>query len=238
MRVIILAAGMGIRLRPLTEVKPKGLVEVLGTPIIERQIEFLKEKGLNDITVVTGYLHEMYGYLVDKYGVSLVHNNKYDVYNNIYTMYVVKDLLPGSYVVESDFFWCNNIIDPNLDMSTCFCNLRENFTNEWIIRYDENDRITEFDIGDGTNDYILSGVSYWTEEDGKFIVEKLEEEIAKGDFTELYWDEIVKRYIREINVEIRKISSLDTYEIDSVQDLEFAENQISISKKEYAFKSN
>lgn len=234
MKAIILAAGMGTRLRPLTENKPKGLVEVHGTPMVERQLKYLNEKGIYDITVVTGYLSEQYAYLKDKYDVKLIHNDKYDVYNNIYTMYLVRDILPGAYVVESDFFWFNNIIDPDIEESTCFCNLREEFWNEWIIRKDENDRITAFDIDDGTNDYILSGLSYWTEEDGKFIVEKLEEVIAGGNFTELYWDEMVKRHLGEINVKLRRLTSIDSYEIDSVKDLEFAEKQITKVKKAQA----
>ena len=235
MKAIVLAAGMGTRLRPLTENKPKGLVEVHGTPMVERQLEYLHEKGIYDITVVTGYLREQYDYLKEKYGVKLIHNDKYDVYNNIYTMYLVRDILPGSYVIESDFFWCNNIIDPDPKESMCFCNLREEFWNEWIIRRDENDRITAFDIDNGKNDYILSGISYWTEEDGKFIVEKLEEEIAKNDFTFLYWDEMVKRHLGEINVKLRKLTSMDTFEIDSVEDLEFAEKQITMAQREKSF---
>lgn len=228
MKAIILAAGMGTRLRPLTEHKPKGLVEVHGTPIVERQLQYLHEKGIEDITVVTGYLQEKYAYLQEKYGVKLVHNDKYDIYNNIYTMYLVRDILPGSYVVESDFFWVNNVLDLTINESACFCNYREKFEDEWVIRKDENDRITAFDIDNGTNDYILSGLSYWTEEDGKFIVEKLEKVIESGDFTELYWDEMVKRHLGEMNVKLRRRTSFDSFEIDSVEDLEFAEEQIKM----------
>ena len=63
MRVIILAAGMGTRLRPLTDDKPKSLVEVNGEPMIERQLRFLKEKGIEDIIIVTGYMAEKFEYL-------------------------------------------------------------------------------------------------------------------------------------------------------------------------------
>ena len=57
-------------------------------PILERQVEFLKEKGINEIIVVTGYLNQKFEYLKDKYGVKLVFNDKYDIYNNIYSMYL------------------------------------------------------------------------------------------------------------------------------------------------------
>lgn len=221
MKAIILAAGMGTRLLPLTENKPKGLIEVLGVPMVERQMQCLIDKGITDITIVTGYLHGQYEYLVDKYSVTLVHNDKYDVYNNIYSMYLVRDVLPGSYVIESDFYWFNNVLDKCPTQSMCFCNLREEFWNEWVIRSDENDRITGFDIADGTNDYILSGLSYWTEEDGRFIAQKIEKEIHEGNFTDLFWDEMVKRHLGDMNVKLRKLTGNDSYEIDSVEDLEF-----------------
>lgn len=226
MKAIILAAGMGTRLRPLTEKKPKGLIKVNGIPMIERQLKYLNEKRIYDITVVTGYLSEQFAYLQSKYGVKLIHNDKYDVYNNIYTMYLVRAILPGAYVIESDFFWVNNMIDPAPKESMCFCNLREEFWNEWVIRTDENDRITAFEIADGMNEYILSGLSYWTKEDGEFISGKLEEIIASGNFADLYWDEMVKRHLGEINVRLKRLTNIDSYEIDSVEDLEFVENKL------------
>ena len=71
MKSIILAAGLGTRLRPMTENTPKALVQVNQKPLIEYQIEFLKEKGINDIIIV-GYLKEQFDYLKEKYGVRLV----------------------------------------------------------------------------------------------------------------------------------------------------------------------
>jgi L-glutamine-phosphate cytidylyltransferase len=73
MRAILLAAGMGTRLRPLTLETPKSLIQVNGKPLLERQIEFLKEKGINEIIIVSGYLKEKFEYLIDKYEVKLVY---------------------------------------------------------------------------------------------------------------------------------------------------------------------
>ncbi|HEM5280374.1 TPA: NTP transferase domain-containing protein, partial [Streptococcus suis] len=65
MRAIILAAGMGTRLRPLTLTTPKSLIKVGGETLIERQIKFLREACVNEIIVVTGYLSEKFQFLED-----------------------------------------------------------------------------------------------------------------------------------------------------------------------------
>ena len=66
----------------MTENTPKALVKVNQKPLIEYQIEFLKERGIDDIIIVVGYLKEQFDYLKDKYGVRLVFNDKYADYNN------------------------------------------------------------------------------------------------------------------------------------------------------------
>ena len=76
MNAIILAAGLGTRLRPLTNDRPKCMVEVCGTPMVERQIQFLHEVGISDIILVSGYKAESLEYLKDKYGVDIVINPK------------------------------------------------------------------------------------------------------------------------------------------------------------------
>ena len=84
MRAILLAAGIGSRLRPLTLETPKPLIQVKGEPIIERQIKALNDVGITDILIVTGYLNKKFEYLKEKYGVKILNNDKYDKYNNIY----------------------------------------------------------------------------------------------------------------------------------------------------------
>lgn len=74
-QVVILAAGMGKRLRPLTLTTPKSLVEVNGRPVLEKRIEYLNEIGIYEIIVVTGYLNEKFEYLKEKYWVKLIYND-------------------------------------------------------------------------------------------------------------------------------------------------------------------
>ena len=74
---IIMAAGTSTRFVPLSAETPKGLLNVNGEVLIERQIRQLKEAGITDITVVVGYKAELFRYLKEKYDVSLVHNDDY-----------------------------------------------------------------------------------------------------------------------------------------------------------------
>ena len=80
---IIMAAGFGSRFVPMTYETPKGLLDVNGEVMIERQIRQLQEVGINDISIVVGYLKETFEYLTEKFGVKLIYNPDYSIKNNI-----------------------------------------------------------------------------------------------------------------------------------------------------------
>ncbi|MEG0688703.1 MAG: NTP transferase domain-containing protein, partial [Hungatella sp.] len=92
---LIIAAGFGSRFVPLTFEMPKGLLEVFGERMIERQIKQLHEVGIYDITIVVGYLKEKFEYLIDKYEVKLLYNPEYSNKNTLTTIYHARDLLRG-----------------------------------------------------------------------------------------------------------------------------------------------
>lgn len=220
MRAILLAAGMGTRLRPLTDTIPKSLIEVDGKPLIERQIQYLREIRIRDIFIVTGYLAHKFEYLRDKYNVTLVYNDKYNVYNNIYSMYLIRDQLHESYVIDADVFLRKNFLEAHLINSTYFGGKKENFTNEWVLYFDNLNKVYDIEIQSGRG-YILSGVSYWNDRDGFFIKKELEKKIhIKGQFENLYWDNIVKDNLESLSVDIKKIDGNDWFEIDCLQDIE------------------
>jgi choline kinase len=77
MKVIILAAGIGSRLMPLTNDRPKCMVKLLGQTLIERQIKIFHSYGINDITIVTGYKSKV----VDIPDVNYVNNPNYETTN-------------------------------------------------------------------------------------------------------------------------------------------------------------
>ena len=219
MRAIILAAGMGTRLRPLTLKTPKPLIPVQGEPMAERQIKFLHEKGIKDITIVTGYLNESFYYLQEKYGVKLVHNDKYNEYNNLYTMYLVKEFLPNAFVLEGDVYLNRNILDETVTESTYFSARKSNFNNEWMLKIGADGYLDNIVVGSDDEELIMCGVSYWNQEDGEFLKAKLEQAVEQGGFEQLFWDNLVKDSLDELKIKVRELKSDDLFEIDSLDEL-------------------
>lgn len=222
MNAIILAAGIGSRLSPLTDNTPKSLIKIKGEPIIERQIKYLKEVRIKEIIIVTGFLHEKFDYLIKKYGVKLIYNDKYNIYNNSYSMYLVKEYLKNTYILEGDVYLTRNFLKTDLKNSTYFSGIKEEFNSEWILKFNEDNNINEISIGGGT-DYIMSGISYWTMEDSKKIKVKLEELAGENSFKNLFWDNVVKENLKEFKVKTSKIDSTDWFEIDTINDFKKAE---------------
>lgn len=89
MKVIILAAGQGTRLRPLTDNKPKCMVELLGKPLIQHQIETFRRNGIEDIHVATGYLEEK----IDFEKTTKHFNPKYASTNMVYTLFCAEQAM-------------------------------------------------------------------------------------------------------------------------------------------------
>ena len=223
MNAIILAAGVGSRLRPLTLTTPKSQIVVNDMPMIERQIEFLQAKGIDEIIIVTGYLHEKFEYLQDKYGAILVHNDKFADYNNIYSIYLAKDYLGDSFVIDADIYMHTNFIPSKLTRSTYFSSYKDNFDNEeWILAYDEKTKklnqvvVVKDNQGAGR---IMSGVSFWTKDATVILKEKLSDAINDRDFKNMYWDYMVTENLDLLEVYVKELGENDIFEVDTLKDL-------------------
>lgn len=217
MRAIILAAGLGTRLRPMTDNTPKALIKVKDKPLVEYQIEYLKEKGIDEIIIVVGYLHEQFDYLKEKYGVKLVFNEKYAEYNNFYSLYLVKDYLEDSYVIDADNYLFKNMFRSDINRSTYFSVYREDCENEWFLIYGDDYKVKDI-IVDSKAGRILSGVSFWDKETAEKINKFIDFAYDSNEFMDLYWDNMVKDNISELDVYVEELEANSIYEIDSVKD--------------------
>ena len=224
MNAIILAAGMGTRLRPLTNDRPKCLVAVNGVPMVERQVQFLKEKGIDDITLISGYKAEALDFLKDKYGVDIVFNDRYDTCNNINSLYIVKERFRDTYVLEGDVFMDRNVLLSDVPQSTYFAR-KKKYDSEWGLEVDESNRLVKINIGAGDG-FLMSGISYWKKEDCQKIISHMEDVYATKDYTNLYWDNMVLDIYPTLDIHVREIDGI--YEIDTPEELKEVERKLLV----------
>lgn len=103
---VILAAGLGSRLKNHTEAQPKGFLEVDGKSLIERSITSLIRAGISEIIIGTGYLHQHFDALKEKYPITTFRNDDYSVTGSMYTLFVVRHLIKGPFLLlESDLLY-------------------------------------------------------------------------------------------------------------------------------------
>ena len=102
-RAIIMAAGFGNRMKPVTLTTPKPLVKVNGKRMIDYVIDALHENGINEIYVVVGYLKEKFKDLPKQYlGLTLIENPYFDTCNNISSLYVAREHIDNTIILDGD----------------------------------------------------------------------------------------------------------------------------------------
>jgi choline kinase len=106
MRALILAAGVGRRLMPLTADRPKALVEVAGVPLIERILKACADAGASEAVIVTGYLRERLERWLEVSELPLpvrtVWNAEHATINNAHSLFVARELLDGDDFIKLD----------------------------------------------------------------------------------------------------------------------------------------
>ncbi len=215
---VIMAAGTASRFAPLSFEMHKALITVKGEVLIERQIRQLKEAGVPEIYIVTGYKNEQFDYLREKFGVHLIHNSEYLVRNNNSSIYAVKDILKNTYICSSDNYFSENPFES--EVSDCYyaAVYADGETKEWCMDYDENGVITDVVIG-GRNAWYMLGHTFWDEKFSKKFVEILENEYDLPETKDLLWESIYINHINELEMKIRKYSDEVVFEFDTLDEL-------------------
>lgn len=217
-RAIIIAAGEGRRLKPITQEVPKPLIQVNRKRIIDTGIEALRANGICDIYIVVGYkkelFYEIYGEMPD---IHLIDNPDYLNGNNITSMYAACQYLPEAFVLEADIMINNpEIFDRTIERSGYMALWMEP-AQEWIIDVKDK-RILGYEITGNRTGYQLVGISMWNGEDGKELAEDIRRTVEIDGNKEIYWDEVAlnrlhnKYYLEMINIEKNDICEIDTLE--------------------------
>ena len=188
---VILAAGSATRFIPLSLEQPKGLYEVHGERLIERQIQQLQEAGITDITVVLGYKKDMFAYLEDKFGVRLLFNPAYNVKNNIESLLVAKDYIGNSYVCVCDSYFVENPFH-QYEYRSFYAGFSTGKTdNEMYAHIDSEGRIVSMEASE-EGGLMLLGHSFWNKEFAYKFIELAEADKAVGQYDDRFWEWLVK----------------------------------------------
>ena len=215
---VIMAAGTSSRFVPLCVERPKGLLEVKGEVLIERQILQLHEAGITDITIVVGYKAEMFQYLQGKCGVDLVMNEDYERYNNTSSVIRVLDRLADTYLCSSDNYFPRNVFLSEPSESYYSALYAEGPTGEYCISTDDTGNILGVTVG-GHDSWYMVGHVFFNKAFSKCFARILQEEYEDPETRQGYWEDVYIRHIPELPMKINRYADGDIFEFDTLDEL-------------------
>ncbi|MGM9614583.1 MAG: phosphotransferase [Oscillospiraceae bacterium] len=188
---VILAAGASTRFIPLSLEQPKGLFEVKGERLIERQIEQLQAAGIKNITIVLGYKKEMFFYLEDKYGVKFILNDSFNLKNNIESLYLARNELKNTYICVSDSYFVENPFNQFEYQSFNAGVSVDEKLDEMYVETDTDGRIIRMQESLEAGMALL-GHAFWRKEFSDAFLALAEADRGVGKYDHVFWEWMVK----------------------------------------------
>ena len=240
MQAIILAAGMGKRLKELTKDNTKCMVEVCGVTLIERMLRQIDKLGLSRTVIVVGYegqkLIDYISTLDIKTPVVFVDNPIYDKTNNIYSLMLAKDKLceEDTLLFESDLIIEDSILEELVNdprETLALVDKYEPWMDGTCVKLNEEDEIAEFVPGryfdfNDTEDYYktVNIYKFSREFSATHYVPFMDAYLSAMGQNE-YYEQVLKviAIVDAPVIKAKKLSGQKWYEIDDVQDLDIAE---------------
>ena len=211
---IILAAGFGMRMVPINLTTPKAFLEVNGEKLIERTIRQLKEAGVQDITVVVGFMKDSFEYLIDEYGVDLVYNPEFASANNIRSLGLVLSKLSNTYIIPCDI-WCDRNPFRRNELYSWYMvsDLIDEESTVRVNRKMELVTVSEDEPGNG-----MIGISYLLDDDAAVVRARMEKLLSTGKHDDAFWETAL--YDRDrMFIRARVVHSTDAVEINTYEQL-------------------
>lgn len=220
-RAIIMAAGMGNRMKPLTLETPKPLVKVNGVRMIDTVIRGLRNNGITEIYVVVGYLKEKFKALEKDFPeIKLIENPYYDTCNNISSLYAAREYIENAIILDGDQIIFNDeILKPEFEKSGYNCVWCDQETKEWLLTV-EGGIVKSCSRTGGVKGWQLFSISRWNAEDGKRLRRHLEIEFEEKKNRQIYWDDVALFcYPKQYELGIMEMSYEDMTEVDNLEEL-------------------
>ena len=218
-QAIIMAAGIGKRMQPLTFETPKPLVKVNGVRMIDTVVDGLRENGIYEIYVVVGHLKEQFFEWGKDKGVQIIENPYFDTCNNISSLYVAREHLGDCIILDGDqIIYNTSILDPRFTLSGYNAVWCEGDTNEWLMDV-ESGVVKNCSRTGGSHGWQLYSISRWTAKDGEKLKRHLEYEFDHGN-RQIYWDDVAMFcHFEEYKLGIKEMQDCDIIEIDDLEEL-------------------
>ena len=244
MQALILAAGMGKRLKELTQDNTKCMVKVNGISLIQRMLGQLDKRNLSRIVIVVGYkgkkLQDYIGTLGVKTKIEYVDNPIYDKTNNIYSLALAKEYLAeeDTLLFESDLIFEDSVIDELLNdprETLALVDKYESWMDGTCVKISENDDIEAFVPGkkfkfDEIKDYyktvnIYKFSKHFSETHYVPFLDAYQKALGQNE----YYEQVLRviTMLDDPEIKAKRLSGQKWYEIDDIQDLDIAESIFS-----------
>lgn len=220
-RAIIMAAGIGSRLRPITLHTPKPLVKVHGVRMIDTVLRGLLEQGITEIYIVVGYRKEQFAALKRDYPqIKLIENPYYAECNNISSLFAAREHLEDAMILDGDLIIRNPaVLSPVFERSGYNAIWTDGQTEEWLMQA-ENGMVRSCSRTGGSGGWQLFSISRWTQDDGRKLKRLLELEFLEKRNRQIYWDDVpMFCHFQEFQLQVYPMQPEDVIEIDSFAEL-------------------
>lgn len=233
-RAIIMAAGIGKRMQPVTFDIPKPLIKVHGKRMIDSVIDSLHKNNISEIYVVVGYLKEQfYQWAKELQGVTIIENPVYDKCNNISSLYAAREYLDDVIILDGDqIIYNHKILERLFELSGYNAVWTDSKTDEWIMSVNKHGIVTGCSRTGADKGWQLFSISRWSRKDGNKLRKYLELEFKQKRNEQIYWDDVAMFcHFKEFKLGIHPMKKEDIIEIDTFSEL------VNIDKNYLNYKS-